>query len=84
MIAPIEYGCRPEMASTSTPDALAAYLRAMATVAGVSGLIALVYLTVGNALGRTLGKALVGTRVVDYRTGDRLTWGRALLRAGVA
>lgn len=23
-IAPIEYGCRPEMASTSTPDALAA------------------------------------------------------------
>lgn len=66
-----------------TPDALAAYLRAMATVAGVSGLIALVYLTVGNALGRTLGKALVGTRVVDYRTGDRLSWGRALLRAAM-
>ena len=65
----------------TTPEELVAHLRALGQVAGFVGLLALAYYTIGNALGRTLGKRLVGTRVVDQRTGDRVGWGRGLGRA---
>lgn len=67
----------------TTPQALAAYVAAMATVVGSVSALALVYFTIGNARGQTLGKRLVGTRVVHYRTRERLGWGRGLARAGM-
>ncbi len=65
----------------TTPEELIAHLQALAQVAGFVGLVALAYYTVGNALGRTLGKRLVGTRVVDQRTGERPGWARGFGRA---
>ncbi len=67
----------------TTPQALAAYVAAMATVLGSVSLLALVYFTIGNARGQTLGKRLVGTRVVHYRTRERLGWSRGLARAAM-
>lgn len=65
----------------TTPDALVAYASAMLVVSAAVSLLALVYYTLGNRTSQTLGKRLVGTRVVHYRTRERLGWGRSFLRA---
>lgn len=54
-------------------------------VALVAVAIGAAYQILGVALwGRTLGKLVVGTRVVDEATGDRVGWWQASLRWGVA
>ena len=65
----------------SNPTALAAYWRAMMIVSASVSLLSLVYFTVGNRTSRTIGKRLVGTQVVHYRTRERLGWGRSFVRA---
>jgi uncharacterized RDD family membrane protein YckC len=48
----------------------------------VSTVLGIVYYTAfeGSATGQTLGKRALGIRVIDFRTGGRLGYGRALLR----
>ena len=65
----------------NTPEALLAYLTAMGIVAASVSVSTLIYHAWGNAIGCTLGKRLVGTRVVHYRTHERLGFGRGLVRA---
>lgn len=51
------------------------------TIAGVTALVSgLLYYWILNARGATLGKLMVGTRLVDYRTGDPIGTVRALGR----
>jgi uncharacterized RDD family membrane protein YckC len=49
---------------------------------GVSTLIGLAYFTYfeGGASGQTLGKKLLGIRVIDLRTGGSIGYGRAFIR----
>lgn len=65
----------------SNPWALVAYIRAMTIVVLTVSVVALAYFTVGNHLSQTLGKRLVGTCVVHYRTRERLGWGPSFVRA---
>ena len=48
----------------------------------VSTLLGIVYFTAfeGSATGQTLGKRALGIRVIDFRAGGRLGYGRALVR----
>lgn len=55
----------------------------MGPVTGGLVVASLLYLGIGNGLGATLGKRLVGSRVVDARTGARIGVLRGLLRAVV-
>lgn len=65
----------------NTPEALLDYLSAMGVVAASVSVATLIYHAWGNAIGCTLGKRLVGTRVVHYRTHEPLGFGRGLVRA---
>jgi uncharacterized RDD family membrane protein YckC len=49
---------------------------------GVGALIAIAYLGFfeGSASGQTIGKRALGIRVIDYRTGGSIGYGRAVLR----
>lgn len=67
--------------SPNTPEALPAYFRAIGIVSLTVSLLGLAYYTWGNAVGQTLGKWLVGTRVIHYRTHEPLRLGRGLVRA---
>jgi uncharacterized RDD family membrane protein YckC len=49
---------------------------------GLGALIGIVYLGFfeGSASGQTIGKRALGIRVIDYRTGGSIGYGRAVLR----
>lgn len=49
---------------------------------GVAALIGIIYLGFfeGSASGQTIGKRALGIRVIDYRTGGSIGYGRAVLR----